>query len=203
MMPKRYPRPKIKRYPRNEVPKDFTINDLKNAIRKNGCVDLNKIRYVVDRNVNERRERAKKIVKTKKEHDEIFDKFLNIYKKYMNIEFIPNTKERFVTYNQNGKRIARRYRTDRARLIEFYLKTKKKYGGRTWHQRWEKYIDRVLYLAVEEYELTQQNKIFGLLVSDKIVDDFFVNILREERRERRKSKRLESRIRHLEMFENE
>lgn len=201
IMVKRWPR-HIKRFPR-KMSRDFTSEELKDATRKNGSVDLNKIRNAIDRRTQERKEKVQKALETRKEHGEMFTAFMNMYKKYMNAEFIPNTKARFISYNQNGKRIIRRHKTDRARFVDFYIKVKKKYGDEYWSDKWIKYVDRVFYLALEEYGFSKQNKIFGLFISDKIVDKVFTDIRREERRKQRKVERLKQKDRHIRLFNNE
>ncbi|HEC71992.1 MAG: hypothetical protein ACTSW7_01275 [Candidatus Thorarchaeota archaeon] len=202
-MTKRFPRPEpvtVKRFPRNTMSKNFTSEELEEATKKNGSVDLSKIRQVVSRRSKERKESAQKALETKKEHNEVFARFMNAYKMYMNAEFIPKTKERFVSYNQNGKRIARRYKTDRARFVDFYMKVKKRYETEYWEDRWAGYIDRAFELALEEYQFSEQTKIFGVIISEKVAEKVFTDLRRTERRKQRRTKRQEQRNRHARLF---
>lgn len=194
-MPRRYPRPE-KRFPRT-----LTSDDVKSATNKNGSVDLNKIRATIDRRSEERKKMAQKALETKRENDEQFKSFMSAYDGYMNAKFIPNTKERFVSYNSNGKRIARRYKTDRSRFIDFYTKMKKRYGGsKNWGEKWAKYVDKAFHLALEEYGFSKQTQIFGVIISEKVAEKVFADLRREERREERKKHRMTQKERHERLF---
>jgi hypothetical protein len=201
-MEKRFPRPEpimVKRFPRSEAL--FTSDELKDATKKNGSVDLNKIRQVVSKRAQEKKKIAQKALDTKKEHDERFAAFMSVYREHMDAEFIPITKKRYVSYkNKEDMQITRRYKTDRTRFIEFYSKVKRKYGENNWNDKWLHYIEQALHLAIEVYEFSEQTKIFGVIVSDKVSEKVFTDMLREDRRKQRKVERLDQRNRHARLF---
>jgi len=201
-MEKRFPRPEpitVKRFPRSET--SFTSGELEEATKKNGSVDLGKIRQAVSKRAKEKKKRAKRALETKKEHDERFAAFMSVYREHMDAEFIPITKKRYVSYkNKEGTQITRRYKTDRTRFIEFYSKLKRKYGESNWNEKWLLYVEKALHLAIEVYEFSEQTKIFGVIISDKVSEKVFTDMLREERRKQRKVERLGQRNKHARLF---
>jgi len=167
---KRFPRKIVRRYPRLKIEK---------ATTKAGCVDLNKIRQMIEQDKIEKEKQNEKRKETKSKYNEIFSLFKDQYEEYFNAKFIANTNQRIVSYkNSDGKLIRRKYKTDRARFIEFYIHILNRYNIN--NDELKEYFKYAFKLSLREYEFTEQNKIFGVVISEKIADKYFLKQRKEK-----------------------
>jgi hypothetical protein len=195
----RYPRVEIKRFPRNQEPIDITKEDIIKATSSNGSVDLDKIRKVKLRREGERRERAKLALKTRHENEIIFDLFQREYKKYFGVEFVPFKQNRIVSYKDaSGNLIRRRFKTDYNRFLEFYFDIRKQFTVNA--EILVEYFRYAFNRALNEFQFNKQTKIFGLVLSREIANEYFMTLAKKQIRQQKRNKREEQRQRHAHLF---
>lgn len=171
----------------------ITKEDIENATEKNGTVNLTKIRNIKN---NIKTEKGERIAEGRKKNIEIFKLFTDIYKKYVGIEFKANRRPRFASFrNSKGELETRRYKTDYVRLVEFYNKLNSKYNISI--EEFKDYIMHALKISIVDLECSRRNQIFGVVISEKIAEKYFIRKRRKESSNKRKEDLRERHRKHF------
>ena len=161
----------VTRYPRCEDVK-LTSKAIQSATRKNGCVDLNKIRSIRDVLIAEKKNTAAKARAKIAVRRKALTVFEEEYKTFFNEEFKVTTTTKFAShYNKKGALVKKYMATDYKRMSVLYDFVLHRY--KITFDDFRLYLRHVFTIAIKEYKAHTQRKIFGIVNSQIVAEKYF------------------------------
>lgn len=161
----------IHRVPKKEPPKLLNSDIVRKSTNNIGVVDLAKIKEYMKEQAQQRREAAKRAVDTKNKKKDLMDNFIKIYFDMTNTVFKPG-KKRFVSYKKSDNILIRKmYESDHTRLWKAYAYVSAKYH--IGMQSFMMYCSWALKKALEEFDTKRETSTFGVVVSEKVMDQYY------------------------------